>query len=285
MQAFYGASLLIFPLICVLILAMKTLAIITARGGSKRIPRKNIRPFCGKPILAYSIEAALSSGAFDTVMISTEDEEIAEIGKKYGAEVPFFRSAETSSDYATTSDVLLEVLQEYEKRGQNYEFACCIYPTAPFVTAERLREAMDGLAASDADTLLPVVPFSYPPQRALVIKDGILVFRHPEHLTTRSQDLEKHYHDAGQFYAFRTGAFRKNGNIMQGKILPLVLDELEVQDIDTEEDWHLAELKYRLLREGESAPGNLPVRIVEIPAEEKKELLRRGVLNNGNDQT
>ncbi|MCR5249568.1 MAG: pseudaminic acid cytidylyltransferase [Lachnospiraceae bacterium] len=264
---------------------MKTLAIITARGGSKRIPRKNIREFCGKPILAYSVEAALGSSSFDTVMISTDDEEIAAIGKKFGAEVPFFRSAETSSDHATTSDVLTEVLAEYEKRGQNFEIACCIYPTAPFITAQRLREAVAALRDSDADTLLPVVSFSYPPQRALVIRDGCLVFKHPEHLTTRSQDLEKHYHDAGQFYTFRTAAFKKNGNIMQGKILPLVLDELEVQDIDTEDDWRLAEMKYALLH-GENEDGSLPApRIVNIPAEEKKELLRRGVLHNGNDQT
>lgn len=225
---------------------MKTLAIITARGGSKRIPRKNIKDFNGKPIMAYSIEAAVNSGVFDTVMVSTEDEEIAEIGKKYGAEVPFFRSEETASDYATTTDVLMEVLDEYDKRGQHFDVACCIYPTAPFVTAKRLEEAVKVLTESDADTIIPVVAFSYPPQRAMVIEDGRLKFLYPENLIVRSQDLEKHYHDAGQFYVFKTDAFRANKNLLLGNILPLVLDEMEVQDIDTEEDWKLAEIKYAM---------------------------------------
>ena len=226
---------------------MKVLAIITARGGSKRIPRKNIKDFCGKPIMAYSVEAAVNSGAFDAVMISTEDEEIASIGQKYGAEVPFYRSEETASDFATTTDVLMEVLDEYEKRGMHFDIACCIYPTAPFVTAKRLKEAVDTLSSSDADTLIPVVSFSYPPQRAMVIEDGILTFKYPENLSVRSQDLEKHYHDAGQFYVFRTDAFKKNRNLMVGNILPLVLGEMEVQDIDTEEDWQMAELKYSMI--------------------------------------
>lgn len=132
---------------------MSRLAIITARGGSKRIPKKNIREFCGKPILAYSIEAALSSGLFDHVMVSTDDEEIAQIAEKYGAEVPFFRSEATSGDFATTNDVLAEVLAEYEKRGMHFDIACCIYPTAPFVTAQKLTNAVEQLEASDADTL------------------------------------------------------------------------------------------------------------------------------------
>lgn len=226
---------------------MKTLAIITARGGSKRIPRKNIKEFNGKPIMAYSVEAAVKSGVFDTVMVSTEDEEIADIGKKYGAQVPFYRSEKTASDYATTAEVLLEVLEEYEKRGMHFDMACCIYPTAPFVTAQRLAEAVDTLAKSEADTLIPVVDFSYPPQRAFVIDDNHLRFRYPEYLNSRSQDLEKHYHDAGQFYVFKTEAFKENKNLMVGTIVPLVLDEMEVQDIDNETDWKLAELKYSML--------------------------------------
>lgn len=228
---------------------MKTLAIITARGGSKRIPRKNIKEFCGKPIIAYSIEAALNSGAFDTVMVSTDDEEIAEISKKFGAEVPFFRSEATSNDFATTTDVLMEVLDEYEQRGSHFDSACCIYPTAPFVTGDRLKEAMDTLNKGDADSVIPVVDFSYPPQRAMVIDNGSLVFKHEEYLTTRSQDLEKQYHDAGQFYAFKTDSFRKNKNILKGNIQPVILDDLEVQDIDTLVDWKLAELKYKLINE------------------------------------
>ena len=227
---------------------MRTIAIITARGGSKRIPRKNIREFCGKPILAYSVEAAVSSGVFDHVMVSTDDGEIAQIAEKYGAEVPFYRSGETAGDYASTNDVLWEVLEEYEKRGEQFDIGCCIYPTAPFVTGGELKNAVGRLAESDADSLIPVVPFSYPPQRAFVIEGGRLVFGHPEYLDSRSQDLQTHYHDAGQFYVFRTAAFRRTKKIMMGNILPLVLTELEVQDIDNLTDWQIAEMKYRLLR-------------------------------------
>lgn len=228
---------------------MKSVAIITARGGSKRIPRKNIKEFCGKPILAYSIEAALKSGIFDTVMVSTDDEEIAEIAKQYGAEVPFYRSEKTANDYATTSDVLLEVLEEYEKRGEHFELACCIYPTAPFVTADKLHTAVKQLEESDADTLIPVIPFSYPPQRAMVVENGRLVPKYPQYLDSRSQDLEPHYHDVGQFYVFRTESFRKNLRLMVGNILPMVVFELEVQDIDNLTDWQIAEMKYRLMKQ------------------------------------
>lgn len=228
---------------------MRSLAIITARGGSKRIPRKNIRPFCGKPILAYSIEAAIKSGMFDTVMVSTDDKEIAEIAKSYGAEVPFFRSEKTSNDFATTNDVLMEVLAEYEARGEQFDLGCCIYPTAPFITADRIRQAVETLTESDAETLIPVVGFSYPPQRAMVIENGRLVFKYPQYIDSRSQDLEKHYHDVGQFYVFRTEAFRRNRKLMLGDILPYVISEMEVQDIDTLTDWEIAEMKYRILKE------------------------------------
>ncbi len=227
---------------------MKTLAIITARGGSKRIPRKNIKEFCGKPILAYSIEAALSSGAFDTVMVSTDDAEIAEIARQYGAEVPFMRSEQTANDFATTPDVVREVLAEYEKRGEHFEIASFIFPTAPFLTGERLREAVENLKASDADTLMPVVSFSFPPQRGLVVREGHLVFEYPQYMDARSQDLEPHYHDAGQFGVFRTEAFARNGKFWLGKVLPMVLSEMEVQDIDTQTDWEIAEMKYRLMQ-------------------------------------
>ncbi|MBQ7774947.1 MAG: pseudaminic acid cytidylyltransferase [Lachnospiraceae bacterium] len=227
---------------------MRKIAIITARGGSKRIPRKNIKEFCGKPIIAYSIEAALGAGCFDTVMVSTDDEEIAEIAKKYGAEVPFYRSAETSNDFATTNDVLQEVIREYEKRGEYFDMGCCIYPTAPFLTGEKLREAVEKLEASDADTLLPVVAFSYPPQRAVVIEEGRLVFKYPEYLDARSQDLEKHYHDAGQFSIFKVEAYKRNKRILVGNILPYEIPEKEVQDIDTPQDWEIAEMKYQIMR-------------------------------------
>ncbi len=220
---------------------------ITARGGSKRIPRKNIKKFNGKPIIAYSIEAARASRAFEEVMVSTDDEEIAEIAREYGASVPFMRSEKTSGDFATTVDVIDEVIREYHVTGNEFDVAACIYPTAPFVTADRLREAVWKLAASDADSLIPVVRFSYPPQRAMEIRDGSLVFRQPEYLSARSQDLTPHYHDAGQFYVFKVKSFRDLHGIMVGNILPMELSELEVQDIDNEVDWKLAELKYNLI--------------------------------------
>lgn len=229
---------------------MKTLAIITARGGSKRIPRKNIKNFLGKPILAYSIEAAVQSGIFDEVMVSTEDEEIAEIAKSYGAKVPFYRSEKTAGDFATTNDVLLEVIEEYEKRGQKFDVACCIYPTAPFVTSEKIKDAMEKLEVSDADTLIPVVQFSYPPQRAMVIRDELLQFKYLEYIDSRSQDLEKEYHDVGQFYCFKVESYKKNKKLMLGKILPYVVPEMEVQDIDTESDWQIAEIKYQAMQKG-----------------------------------
>ncbi len=228
---------------------MKTLAMITARGGSKRIPRKNIKEFNGKPIIAYSIEAALKSGAFDEVMVSTDDEEIADIARKYGASVPFMRSEKTANDFATTVDVIDEVISEYHSLGKDFDLFACIYPTAPFITADKLKEAVDKLSASDADSLIPVVRFSYPPQRAMEIHDGRLVFRQPENLSKRSQDLEPHYHDAGQFYVVKTESFLENKGIMVGQILPMELSELEVQDIDNEVDWKLAEMKYKLLQD------------------------------------
>ena len=227
---------------------MKSIAIITARGGSKRIPRKNIKEFCGKPILAYSIEAALASECFDTVMVSTDDEEIAEIARKYGAQVPFFRSEATANDYATTADVLLEVLAKYEEQGEVFERACCIYPTAPFLTAGRLSEAMTLLEDKQADSVLPVVRFSFPPQRCVVIKDGFLQPKWPECMSLRSQDLEPFYHDVGQFYCFKVSSFLTRKNLVMEKTVPLEMSEVEVQDIDTPSDWQMAEIKYRLIR-------------------------------------
>lgn len=235
---------------------MKTLAVITARGGSKRIPRKNIKPFLGKPILLYSIQAALDSGVFDEVMVSTEDEEIAELAGKAGAKVPFFRSSNTANDYATTADVLLEVLEQYREMGMQFDYICCIYPTAPFVSAGRLREAMEKLTAQDADALLPVVKFSFPPQRSVVLgEDGFLRFKWQEYMLARSQDLEPFYHDAGQFYGLRVESFLEQKKMVMEKTLPLVLPESEVQDIDTKEDWRIAEAKYRALHGEEKGYG------------------------------
>lgn len=222
-------------------------AIITARGGSKRIPRKNVKPFLGKPIILYSIQAALSSGIFDEVMVSTDDMEIAEIAKKAGAAVPFLRSEATANDHAATADVLLEVLDRYREQGKHFDYACCIYPTAPFVSGERLKMAMTMLKEAGADSLLPVVRFSFPPQRSVVLRDGVLAFRWPEHMNSRSQDLEPFYHDAGQFYCMRVSSFLEQKRMVMDRTIPLELPELEVQDIDTLQDWEIAEVKYQIL--------------------------------------
>lgn len=224
----------------------KKLAIITARGGSKRIPRKNTKEFCGKPILCYSIDAARQAGVFDEIMVSTEDKEIAQIAKEAGASIPFLRSEKNAGDYASTDDVIMEVLNSYQEIGQSFEAFCCLYPTAPFLSGERLRSAMALL--DQAEGVMPVVPFSYPPQRGLLIgKEGYVKWQFPEYATNRSQDLPQIYHDCGQFYACRTEAFLKAQTTDVEHLLPLVLTEMEVQDIDTPEDWTIAEMKYRML--------------------------------------
>ena len=222
----------------------KNLAIIPARGGSKRIPRKNIKEFLGKPIISYSIEAALNSCLFDEVMVSTEDEEIAGIAKDMGAEVPFYRSSDTSSDYATTAEVILEVIEEYRKRGSEFDNICCIYPTAPFVTIEKLVLSMDLLLKEKTESVFPVVKYSYPPQRALIINDNKMRMRYPENFILRSQDLEYWYHDCGQFYCIKTNSFIQTKSFLTENTIPIVVSELETQDIDSEEDWILAEMKY-----------------------------------------
>lgn len=226
------------------------LAIIPARGGSKRIPRKNIKRFLDKPIIAYSIEAALETKLFDEVMVSTDDEEIATIARKYGAAVPFLRSTSTANDTASTFAVLEEVLGNYAQHGQHVELACCIYPCAPFTTSEQLIEAHSILQTSELDTVFPVVAFETPIQRALEIRGNNTFFSQPEYANTRSQDLTEHYHDAGQFYWF------KAANILTAKTLitpnsgSIIVSALEAQDIDTETDWKLAELKFKLTRNG-----------------------------------
>lgn len=220
------------------------IAVITARGGSKRIPRKNIKEFCGKPIMEYSIQAALDAGIFDEVMVSTDDPEIADIARRAGASVPFMRSEKTANDYATTADVLAEVLEQYEKRGSRFDMVCCIYPTAPFVTADKLKEAESKLSSSGADALIPVVRYSFPPQRALVVRVGFVSYQYPQYALSRSQDLEPIYHDCGQFYFCRTEAFLKHRSLIAERTIPFIISEQEVQDIDTLDDWKLAELKY-----------------------------------------
>ena len=226
---------------------MKSIAIITARGGSKRIPKKNIKEFCGKPIIAYSIEAAISANIFDEVMVSTDSEEIAEVANSYGAKVPFMRSEATSNDFATTSDVLFEVVERYENLGKNYDIGCCLYPTAPFVTAETLKQAYETLNQSSAKTLLPVVAFSFPPQRGVFIRGNKLVLSQPEYLNTRSQDIEKMYHDCGSFSMFRISEFKAERKLITDNTVPFIMDEIMVQDIDNLSDWEMAELKYKML--------------------------------------
>lgn len=225
------------------------IAIITARGGSKRIPRKNIKQFCGKPIIAYSIEAAKRSGIFDEIMVSTDDEEIAEVARVYGAEVPFMRSDKTSDDYATTRDVLMEVIEEYRKNGKEYKYMCCIYPTAPFISEDKLIVGMKNIVKRGIHQVLPVVEYSFPPQRSTYINDsGYLEYNFPQYKNARSQDLPKWYHDAGQFY-FYDMDFYLHGNEQEKNIYPIVVSELEVQDIDNESDWRLAEIKYKAFSE------------------------------------
>jgi N-acylneuraminate cytidylyltransferase len=226
---------------------MSAVAIIPARGGSKRIPRKNIKDFLGKPIISYSIEAALGSGVFDEVMVSTDDREIADISVKCGAKVPFLRSPEMSTDMAMTVPVLIEVLNEYGKLWQNFEYCCCIYPCAPFITAERLREGMTMLISRKADSVLPVVKFSYPPMRGLIMDGDKLQMKFPENYNVRSQDLEPIYHDAGQFYCLEIEALLREGKLFCQNTLAIQLSEMEVQDIDDIDDWKMAELKYKML--------------------------------------
>lgn len=225
----------------------KILAIIPARGGSKRIPRKNIRPFLGTPIISYSIRAAQAAGCFDEIMVSTDDEEIAKISKQEGAAVPFFRSAAMSNDFATLAQVCEEVLEQYHKLGKQFEYICCILPTAPLISGIQLKQAYDIMDSHNIDAVLPVVKFSYPVFRALKIENGRTRMIWPENYNTRSQDLPETYHDAGQFYWLRTDQFLKEKKFFLENTEAFELSEMQVQDIDTETDWNLAELKYKIV--------------------------------------
>jgi len=225
----------------------KCLAIITARGGSKRIPRKNIKSFLGKPIIQYSIEEANNARCFDEVMVSTDDREIAEMSVSMGAAVPFQRSAETSDDHSTTADVIIEVLESYKKIGKEFDYCCCIYPTAPFVTAFKLQEAYNKLIDSGAESVVPIVRFGFPILRSFKISDGLIKMNWPEYMTARSQDLPPSFHDCGQFYFLRVDSFLKNKKLFTDFTVPIEMPESEVQDIDNEEDWKVAEIKYTFL--------------------------------------
>lgn len=227
---------------------MKTLAIIPARGGSKRIPHKNIKEFLGQPIIAYSIKAALESALFGDVMVSTDDVQIAEIAKRHGATVPFMRSVANANDTAGLTEVCLEVIDQYKSQGQSFDAVCCILPTAPFVTPERLALAQKMLTTGAYDCVFPVAEYSYPIQRSLKIEKEFVEMRWPENFSARSQDLEKTYHDSGQFYFIKTEALAREKRLFTASSGAIILNELESQDIDTQQDWKIAELKYKMIQ-------------------------------------
>ena len=221
-------------------------AIIPARGGSKRIPRKNIAEFAGKPLIAYSIAAARESGLFDRVVVSTEDDEIAAVAERWGAELPFRRPMTLADDHTGTVAVIQHAIQSLAEKGAAVSHACCIYATAPFLQPQYLRAAYDQLIASGKSYVFSVTTFPHPVQRALRLSEaGELAAMYPEYRQTRSQDLEVAYHDAGQFYWGTAPAFLRGDAIFSSLSLPLILPRHLVQDIDTQEDWDRAELMYR----------------------------------------
>ncbi len=222
----------------------KNLAIIPARGGSKRIPKKNIKNFLGKPIIAYSIETALKSGLFTEIMVSTDDAEIAEIAKNYGAEVPFFRSEKTSNDHAPLNAVVVEVKNEYLKLDKKFDYICLILPTAPLISANDLKKGFQILSNSNFDSVRPVIRFSFPIQRSFRLSQNNEVTpMFPDDFPKRSQDLEPAFHDSGQFYWIKGNKeLSKNKGAYE-------IPEIQAQDIDNETDWKIAELKYKLRNE------------------------------------
>ena len=226
----------------------KKIAIIPARGGSKRILRKNIKNFLGKPIIAYSIEYALKSKFFNEVMVSTDDKKIAEIAEKYGAQVPFYRSEENSNDYAGTSEVIFEVLQEYKNRNIVFNYCCCIYPTAPLIKVNNIVTGFNLLKEKSYDSFFPVVRYSHSIQRSYQIINDKLVMNKKENLCKRTQDLTPNFHDAGQFYWINVDKFLDNKEILTNNTGTIELSELEVQDIDKADDWKIAEMKYKLIK-------------------------------------
>ena len=228
---------------------MRKLAIIPARGGSKRIPKKNIKPFLGTPIIKYSIDSALHSKIFDEVMVTTDNEEIAELSKSYGASIPFYRSEINSNDFATTSDVILEVLDSYNKIGEKFDFICCLYPTAPLINSDLLIAAYNLMIDKDVDSVISVTKFGFPIWRSFKVNDNKTAsYIWPENELKRSQDLEPAYHDAGQFYFLRVNKFLIQKKLIMKNNSIIEIPESKVQDIDNLEDWKLAEIKYNLNR-------------------------------------
>lgn len=227
-----------------------SICIITARGGSKRIPRKNIRDFCGKPIIAYAIHTAITSYLFEEIMVSTDDEEIAAVAKSYGAKVPFMRSAEAANDYTPTAPVLIEVIHEYQKREREFDYLCCIYPTSPLLRESRLVQAFELLTQNELDCVFPILRFGFPIQRAFRLhENGLVSMFHPENLIVRSQDLEPAYQDAGQFYFMKVVSLLEKQSLVTDRTAGLLLDEMEAQDIDNLSDWQIAEFKYEFLKQ------------------------------------
>ncbi|WP_341501705.1 pseudaminic acid cytidylyltransferase [Gallaecimonas sp. GXIMD4217] len=226
------------------------IAVIPARGGSKRIPRKNLRPFCGKPIMAYAIEAALASGCFDLVLVSTDDQEMAAVARAWGAETPFVRPAALADDVTGTNAVAAHAIDWFQQQGQQVTAACCLYATAPFLTPDIIRAGDRLLSqAPDAGFVVTVTEFEFPIQRAVGIADnGRLALREPQHLKSRSQDLTPFYHDAGQLYWGRSAAFLEDWPLFGDRTVPLLLPRERVQDIDTDADWRRAELMYQVWR-------------------------------------
>lgn len=231
------------------------LALIPARGGSKRIPRKNIKPFRGRPVIAYAIEAATASGLFDRIVVSTDDDEIAAVAERFGAEAPFRRPPELADDHATTPAVIRHALDWAERAGLEISHLCCIYPAAPLVRSDDIRRAFDLMEAEGVDYCFPVTEFPFPIQRAIRIRDDDRVeMFDPSHFETRSQDLEPAFHDAGHFYWGRAEAFRRGDQIFSPAAAALRLPRWRVVDIDTPEDWRRAELFHELLeRTGDQA--------------------------------
>ncbi len=225
------------------------IAVIPARGGSKRIPRKNIKEFCGKPMIAYSIEAALQSGCFDKVIVSTDDTEIAKVARRYGAEVPFIRPAELSNDYTGTIPVIRHAVEWCMQQGIDPQLVCCLYATAPFVTPKYLQQGLQQIIEQDADYAFTVTSYAFPIQRAIKISPqlGIEMFD-PDSFNTRSQDLEEAWHDAGQFYWGKAEAWLSEKIIFGPESTPVILPRHRVQDIDTFEDWDRAEWLFKAMQ-------------------------------------
>lgn len=224
------------------------LAIIPARGGSKRIPRKNVKSFLGKPMLVWSIEAARKSKMFDKIVVNTDDSEIAEIADKFGAEVPFIRPENLSDDYTGINEVMKHTVEWYCDKGIHLDQICCILATAPFLQSEDIRRGAELLMQSDADFAFSVTSFAFPIQRAikLSVNNQIEMF-YPEYYTTRSQDLPEAFHDAGQFYWGTRAAWLSGLPIFGSVSVPVILPRFRVQDIDTFEDWERAETLMRVL--------------------------------------